>query len=91
MPHQQYYLELSEQLETDELPAVSLDSSTSVVVGLRLGSIQLYLMDRNLKKDTIQDFSVINVVEPAYIRESRLCLTILFALILDSGVFKHAY
>ena len=67
MPHHQYYLQLNE-IEKGG-PFVSLDTDTSVVVGLALGDVRLYLMDRNLKRDTIQDMSDIHVVEPAYIRK----------------------
>ena len=68
MPHDQYFLELS-AVPSGESPAVSLNPLTSTVVALERGNMQLYLMDRNLKKDTVQDESDIFVVEPAYIRE----------------------
>ena len=70
LPHHQYSLELgSDEEDLDSEPAVSLDTSTSTVIGLKLGSMQLYLMDSNLRKDTVQDSSKIFVVEPAYIRK----------------------
>ena len=73
LPHQQYYLELGE-VEPDEVLPVSLDTSSSAVVGLQMGDVQLFLIDKNLKKDTIQDSSDIHVVEPAYISKFALIL-----------------
>lgn len=71
MPHEQYFLQLGESFNDveDEDVVVTLDTDKSLVIGRHLGQVQLDLMDRNLKTDTIQDSCLIQVVEPAYIRK----------------------
>ena len=73
MPHDQYFLQLgtSASDEEGEDEVVLLDTKSSIVTGFHLGQVQLFLMDKNLKKDTIQDSCDIRVVEPAHIRECR--------------------
>uniref|UniRef100_H2YMB4 Uncharacterized protein n=1 Tax=Ciona savignyi TaxID=51511 RepID=H2YMB4_CIOSA len=67
MPHPQYFLQLNPQ---PIHPILQLDTPTSVVTGMQIGSGKLMLMDRNLKQHAVQAFSDIFVTEPAYLKFS---------------------
>jgi len=69
MPNPQYFLQLKTQLRNS--PVVTFNPKTSVVVAKRIGNSSIYLMDRNLKQQTLQASSDIHVTEPAYLSKCR--------------------